>query len=103
MKTKIVEILKLKADAIAIGNQKQVSECDQKLRQLNLYQYNQGESVQTANENLRCFKASFSDKQIQDALAVEVWATEFNCPDEFCIAVLVGKNGYIGHRIIEGY
>ena len=108
LRTEVVELAKLRADALMQGKDRQVRECTHALSRKSMTQYWDGcakgtEEVANGNEALRMFGASFDPEQVKNARLIEAWATTISCADEFTLFVLIGPLGYIGHKFIKGY
>ena len=104
LRTQVVELAKLHADAMAQGNTKKSNECSNRIQAKQLHHIPIANSYfPEVNYMLKCFNATFDPEMIVNATAIEGWGTNFSCPDEFTLFVLRGPDGYMAHRIIKGY
>jgi len=106
--TAVVELAKLRADALAEDNTKKSMECALRLRDKYMHPLEEGCSetsckISEINTQLQWFKAAFDPDMLKTATAIEAWGTDSNCQDEFTLFVLIGPQGYVAHRIIKGY
>ena len=108
LRTQVIELAKLRADAIAQGNIKKADECAHRIQAKQLHQMVQGTcderiKILAVNMDLEFFDKGFDPKHLEQATTIEGWGTNFSCPEEFTFWVLIGPNGYMAHRIIKGY
>jgi len=104
LRTQVVELAKLHADAMAQGNTKKANECGNRIQAKQLHQIPIVDvRIPEINYILKCFKATFDPEMISNATAIEGWGTNLSCSDEFTLFVLRGSDGYMAHRIINGY
>jgi len=107
-RTSVVELAKLRADALMQENEKKAAACSQALSKKGLYQHEEAcakgaKEIAIRNTSLSMRGASFDSEQAKAAKMIDAWATNFACEDEFTLFVLIGPEGYVTHRIVNGF